>query len=335
MVDAGWADDRLRARRARWPCGRPAGPRRRPGPPPDRRRRRRPGSPRCGPAAAWPGPAGGGSRGRGSARASTWGEASRRSASSWAVALWRARRTPSVRRPRTPFMASNGEALAPWKMAKPHSQSISSWLPQTMPRLASLWPAMPLVAECRTRSTPWASGCWPSGVAKVESTQVTGPLMAPTSSRSTRSRRGLAGVSAKTSVVLPGPDGRGEGAGLGAVDQRHVDAEAGADAEQDRGRLRVELALGDDVVAGRADAEDDAGDRAHARGVGPGRLGPLEVGDGLLEGPHPRVAVAAVEAVGVDRLGQAGGLLGRLGLEGGRRPQQRAPGRRAGRPAHR
>ena len=101
-------------------------------------------------------------------------------------------------------MASNGEALAPWKMAKPHSQSMSSWLPQTMPRLASLWPAMPFVAEWSTRSAPWARGCWPSGVAKVESTQVTGPLMAPISSRSTRSRRGFAGVSASTSVVFPG-----------------------------------------------------------------------------------------------------------------------------------
>ena len=38
---------------------------------------------------------------------------------------WR-RRTPSVRRPRRPFMASNGEALAPCSTAKPQSQSSSS-----------------------------------------------------------------------------------------------------------------------------------------------------------------------------------------------------------------
>ena len=103
-----------------------------------------------------------------------------------------------------PFMASNGEALAPWSTAKEYSQSTSSAAPATTPRVASLCPAMAFVAECTTRSTPWSSGRWISGVAKVESTTVIGPAMAPTSSRSTMSRRGLAGVSAMTSVVLPG-----------------------------------------------------------------------------------------------------------------------------------
>ena len=101
-------------------------------------------------------------------------------------------------------MASNGEALAPWSTAKLHSHWISSSLPATTPRVASLWPAMALVAECTTRSTPWSRGRCTSGVAKVESTTVIGPAMAPSSSRSTRSRRGLAGVSANTRVVLPG-----------------------------------------------------------------------------------------------------------------------------------
>jgi hypothetical protein len=63
---------------------------------------------------------------------------------------------------------------------------------------------MALVAEWTTMSTPWSSGRWPNGVAKVESTTVMGPAMAPSSSRSTRSSRGLAGVSAQTSIVLPG-----------------------------------------------------------------------------------------------------------------------------------
>ncbi len=50
-------------------------------------------------------------------------------------------------------MASNGEALAPWSTAKLHSQSTSSSLPATTPSVASLWPAMALVAEWTTRST--------------------------------------------------------------------------------------------------------------------------------------------------------------------------------------
>ena len=40
--------------------------------------------------------------------------------------------------PRRPFMASNGEAFAPWSTAKLHSQATSSSLPETTPRLASL-----------------------------------------------------------------------------------------------------------------------------------------------------------------------------------------------------
>ena len=67
-----------------------------------------------------------------------------------------------------------------------------------------MWPTIPLVAEWRTRSTPWASGVCPSGVANVESTTVKALPIAPRASRSTRSNRGLAGVSANTSIVLPG-----------------------------------------------------------------------------------------------------------------------------------
>ena len=170
--------------------------------------------------------------------------------------------------------------------------------PATTPRVASLCPAMALVAECTTRSTPWSSGRWTSGVAKVESTTVIGPAMAPISSRSTRSSRGLAGVSAMTSVVLPGDDRGGEGARLGGVDEGDVDAEARARRLQQQLGAGVELALGDDVVAGRAQAEHHRADGPHARGEGPGRLGPLELGDGVLEPGDGGVAVAAVEAGG-------------------------------------
>ncbi len=82
--------------------------------------------------------------------------------------------------------------------------SSSSPLPATTPSVASLWPEMPFVAEWSTRSTPSVSGCWRIGVAKVESTSVNGPSMAPSSARSVRASCGLAGVSAITSTVRPG-----------------------------------------------------------------------------------------------------------------------------------
>ena len=106
--------------------------------------------------------------------------------------------------PRIAFHASNGEACAP--MADCHAQigSMSSALPATTPSRASLWPARPLVAAWSTRSTPWSSGRCTVGPAKVESTTVMGPLIAPIASRSTSDRAGLAGVSTKTTCVLPG-----------------------------------------------------------------------------------------------------------------------------------
>ena len=106
------------------------------------------------------------------------------------------------------------------------------------------------------------------------------------------------GDSAITSIVRPGTHGGGEGAGFGAVDPRHVDAHAGARTLQEGARAGVDLALGDDVVAGRAQAEDDRGDGPHAGREGEGVLGVLELGDRLLEGAHGRVGVAAVEVVG-------------------------------------
>ena len=147
--------------------------------------------------------------------------------------------------------------------------------------------------------------------------------MAPSSSRSTRSRRGLAGVSASTSVVLPGMHRGGERTRLGAVDEGDVDAEAGARRLEQQLGAGVELALGDDVVAGRAQPEHHRGDRPHARGEGPGRLGPLELGDGVLEAGHGGVAVAAVEAVGADRGGHAAALVDGRRHERGGGPQDR------------
>ena len=72
-------------------------------------------------------------------------------------------------------------------------------------------------------------------MAKVESTTVIGPGDGAELVEVDRaSSCGLAGVSATTSIVRPGPHGGGERAGLGAVDERDVDAEAGADALQEQ-----------------------------------------------------------------------------------------------------
>ena len=106
--------------------------------------------------------------------------------------------------PRKALSASAGDGVAPCSTEYAQIESSSSVSPETTPSVASLWPAMPLVAECSERCTPWASGCWPSGVANVESTTVNGPRRAPSSSRSTSSSRGLEGVSASTSIVRPG-----------------------------------------------------------------------------------------------------------------------------------
>ena len=152
-----------------------------------------------------------------------------------------------------------------------------------------------MVAECSTRSMPWRSGCWPIGVANVESRSVNGPLIAPSSSRSTRSSRGFDGLSASTSIVRPGRTAAANAPGLGAVDDGVLDAEAGARALHEGDRAGVDLALDDDVVAGRAQRQHRRGDGAHARPERQGVLGALQLGDGVLEGPHRRVGVAAVE----------------------------------------
>ena len=91
------------------------------------------------------------------------------------MALWRSTRTGRVRIPLRPFMASKGDAQAPCRIEYDHTASSTSAAPVITPRVASLWPAMPLVAECSTTSTPWSWGRWTIGVAKVESTAVNGP----------------------------------------------------------------------------------------------------------------------------------------------------------------
>ena len=76
---------------------------------------------------------------------------------------------------------------------------------------------------------------------------------------------GLAGVSAKQQRRLARDDRGGQGVGVGAVDEGDVDAEAGTHRLEKQLRVGVELRLGDDVVARRAQSEDHRTDRAHAR----------------------------------------------------------------------
>ena len=125
-------------------------------------------------------------------------------------------------------------------------------------------------------------------------------------------------------------DGLGERSGPGAVDEGDVDPEARTHTRQQLHRAAVELLLGDDVVAGRAQAEHHRRHRAHSRRKGASGLGPLEVGDGLLERCHGRVAVAAVEARGLRAVRHPAALVERRHHERGGRHQRRSERRVVG-----
>ena len=120
---------------------------------------------------------------------------------------------------------------------------------------ASLWPAIPFVAEWTTRSMPWARGCWPIGVANVESTTVSGPLdrgqLIEIDQLEARVRRRLGQHEHRATRL----HSRCERARGHTVDERDVDAEPCARTLQERDRARVQLALGDDVVATGADRQ--------------------------------------------------------------------------------
>ena len=171
-----------------------------------------------------------------------------------------ASRTGSVRMPRRPFSASNGDAMAPWRTAKPQSH-VEQLRARRRPRRG--WRRCgrrcALVAECTTRSTPWSSGRWHErrGEGRVDHRDRAGDGAELVEVDEVEAAGWPASRPTRASV-LPGPDGGGERAGLGAVDERDVDAEAGAHGLQQQLGAGVELALGDDVVAGRAEAEDHA-----------------------------------------------------------------------------
>ncbi len=117
-------------------------------------------------------------------------------------------RTWSVRMPRDAFHASNGEHTAPCMTWCAQTAATRSRSAAITPSIASLWPAIPLVAACITMSMPCTSVCCTGGGANVLSHTVNGPWIEPMASRSTMLSPGFAGVSTNTSCVLPGRTAR-------------------------------------------------------------------------------------------------------------------------------
>ena len=188
---------------------------------------------------------------------STAGWVSRNVASCRAVSLcWRTH-VGSVRIPLIAFQASKGDACAPIAVCQAQMGSMRSALPATTPRRASLWPAIPLVAECRTRSTPCSRGRCTTGVAKVESTTVMGPGMAATACEVHEGERGVGRRLHEDQLRATGDDRGGDRIDVRPVDERDVDAEARQVHGEQRVGHREDLAGGHDVVALGAQAEHD------------------------------------------------------------------------------
>ena len=124
-----------------------------------------------------------------------------------------------------------------------------------------------------------------------------------------------------------GSHGGGELAGDGAVDDGVLDAEPGARALDEGHRAGVDLALDDDVVAGRAQRQHGRGDGAHAGPERQGVLGALELGDGVLERPHGGVGVAAVEVARPHAGGPLAGVVEAVGLPRAGAPQRHVEAR--------
>ncbi len=244
-----------------------------------------------------------------------------------ATDAWWRWRTASVRIPRSPLRASNGDAAAPCSTLYAQIASSRSPAPAITPRVASLCPEIPFVAECRTRSMPWRSGCWPIGVANVESSTVNGPLTAPELVEVDEVESGVGRRLGDDEHRPSRTHGLGERAGLGAVDDRVLDAEAGARALHEGDRAGVDLALDDDVVAGRAQGEHGRGDGTHARAERQRVLGALELGDRLLERPHGRVGVAAVEVARPHPGRPLAGVVEAVGRPCARAPQRHVEAR--------
>ncbi len=114
---------------------------------------------------------------------------------------------------------------------------------------------------------------------------------------------------------------RGERTGSRAVHEGDVDPEAGARPLQEGEGGRVEVVLGDDVIALAAEGEYDGCDRSHAAGEGECSFGAFEIGDGFLERPDRRVGVAAVELVGAGAGGAPAGVGHVAALPDGAGPQ--------------
>jgi hypothetical protein len=117
-------------------------------------------------------------------------------------------------------------------------------------------------------------------------------------------------------------EGIGEGLGVGGIDQPHFDAEFGQDVFELGVAAAIEVAGGDDVVAGLGEVDDRVEDRRGAGGHGEPGGTAFEGRDALLE--H---VVGGVHQPGVDvpeflEREQVGGVLGAV-EDVGRGPVER------------
>ncbi len=114
--------------------------------------------------------------------------------------------TASVLIPRSRRNAANGSTVPPNSFEALLILSITSFAPDTVPAMMSVWPPRYFVALCITTSIPSLCGCWLIGVAKVLSIMLVVPterVASATLAISTILSVGFVGVSKKQSLYLP------------------------------------------------------------------------------------------------------------------------------------
>ncbi len=116
-----------------------------------------------------------------------------------------------------------------------------------------------------------------------------------------------------------GVDRGGEAGWVGGVDEADADAERGQDVVELGVGAAVEVAGGDDVVAGAGEVDDGVEDRGGAGGVGQagGLGGALQQADALLEHLGGGVHQAGVDVAQLAQREQAGRVRGAAELIGG------------------
>ncbi len=161
-----------------------------------------------------------------------------------------------------PFRASCGEAFAPCSTEYPQSASRGRAHTATHRAWRRCGPPWPWWRSAAPGSRRGRAGCWRAVVARVESTTVIGPPIAPTSSRSTMSTRGFAGVSAITSIVRR-PDRLGERTRTRPSTKVTSMPKRWHTPGEELHRAPVQLLLGDHVVTRGAQAQHHRRHRPH------------------------------------------------------------------------